>query len=229
MAFFLWSATTAQEFRQEQNRGLAKNINYGTENEFEFAPPVIELVKAKSEGKNLHVGDFKLDAGEGFALSSCSLIEGQFRYPTACTCSISMLHSSAVNFGCQPQDVSCNEWQVCSRPVYTGTVSLESPVMTSNFCLKDLHILGEERRFGDLCVLVEHGRGEAVNLKKCRAQIGAKKCDCNICNDGAGIRLDCSGVDQSLVSTQCDDISLILGIQGASDSIDEFLPSFLYE
>lgn len=223
---FLWSATSAQVLSQD-SRDLNYNHAYGTENEFEFTKRIVVKPQTKKRtGPRLIVGDFKLDVQQGFALSACDLIESQFRLPMTCTCGLSMIHSSAVNYGCELQKQSCSKWQVCARSAYTGTVSLGSPVLTSDFCLKDLHFLGVDLSYGDLCVSVDHGRGEP-GVKKCSAQIGGKTCSCRSCNGGSGIRLDCSGVYEGLVSTGCDDISLVRAIQGESASVGVFLPTFL--
>jgi hypothetical protein len=221
-ALFLWSATTAQE-----ERGLDyDSAMYGTEDELELTR-VIEpdTTKTSASAATPFVGHFRVSAEQGFALTACDLIEEQFVSKTVCTCSISMVKSSTVSFGCEHQDLSCNKSHFCGRPVYTGTVSLDSPVFRSNFCLKNFHIRGQHQGFGDLCVSVDQSR-EAGLLGNCRAQLGTTKCKCSLCNGVDGIRLDCSDTDQSLISTTCDSIGLVTGIKGEVASVVGFLPSF---
>jgi hypothetical protein len=218
-AVFLWTASTAQELRHKIK------IKYETENELEFASVVEQKVATTSDGTSLVVGDFHFNAEQGFALTACDMIEGQFMSNTVCTCSLSKVQSSIVHFGCEHEDVSCNKLQVCGKLAYTGTVGLERPVSTSDFCLKDLHILGEQRSFGDLCVSVDQGYDSG--RQKCRAQIGKAKCTCSICDGGYGIRMDCSNADASLVSTRCDEISSVRAIEGEIDTVFDFLPSFV--
>jgi hypothetical protein len=201
-----------------------------TENEFELSPKT-RGTDHKGQGKRRvgSVGGFSLDREPSFASSACSLIEGQFPLSsTECTCTLSSLHSSAVKFGCEQSEVMCNkdkdrsEKKVCARLVHTGTVSLENPVLSSDVCLKDLRIQGKKR--GDLCLSLEYEKRDA--LKKCRARIGDRNCQCNVCDDGMGVRLDCSSVDPSLVSPHCDEISVITSVLGEASSIQHYLPTF---
>lgn len=220
-ALFVWSATTAQE-----ERSLSLKTIYGTEDEFELTSVVKARDKAKPDAATkLYVGHFRANANPGFALTACGLIEEQFVSDTVCTCSISKVKSSDVRFGCQHRDILCNQWNVCGRPVYTGTVSLDSPVYKSNFCLKSYHVLGEKQAFGDLCVSVNQGR-EVGLPGNCRAQLGTTKCKCSLCNGGDGILLDCSQINNSFVSTVCNEIGLVTGINGKNASVVDFLPSF---
>jgi hypothetical protein len=220
-----------QDPTQKQHRRLSFQSGTGTtENEFELSPKT-RGTDHKGQGKRRvgSVGGFSLDREPSFASSACSLIEGQFPLSsTECTCTLSSLHSSAVKFGCEQSEVMCNkdkdrsEKKVCARLVHTGTVSLENPVLSSDVCLKDLRIQGKKR--GDLCLSLEYEKRDA--LKKCRARIGDRNCQCNVCDDGMGVRLDCSSVDPSLVSPHCDEISVITSVLGEASSIQHYLPTF---
>jgi hypothetical protein len=221
---------------KQQYRGLIIQSDTGTtEDEFELSPKP-RGTDHKGQGKRRvgSVGGFRLDREPSFASSACSLIEGQFRLlesssSTECTCTLSSLHSSAVKFGCEQSEVMCNddkdrsEKKVCARLVHTGTVSLENPVLSSDVCLKDLRIQGKKQ--GDLCLSLEYEKRDS--LKKCRARIGDRNCQCSICDDGMGVRLDCSSVDPSLVSPHCDEISVITSVLGEASSIQHYLPTFL--
>jgi hypothetical protein len=219
-----------------QHRGLSfQSVTATTENEFELSPKSRGADhKGQAKRRVGSVGGFRLDGEPSFASTACSLIEGQFHSPeslssTECTCTLSAMHSSAVKFGCEQSEVMCNkdkdrsEKKVCARLVHTGTVSLENPVLSSDVCLKDLRISGKKQ--GDLCLSLEYEKRDT--LKKCRARIGDRNCQCSVCDDGMGVRLDCSSVDPSLVSPHCDEISVITSVLGEVSSIQHYLPTFL--
>jgi hypothetical protein len=185
-----------------------------------------------STATNFFVGGFRLTSEDGFALEACDLIVDQFESKTDCTCSLSTLHSSSVQFGCENKHTMCNPWDFCARPVYAGTVSLEDPVSSSNVCLKNLQNRQSQQKFGDLCVVVDHDRNEVATdefdstMKRCKAQIGRHHCNCTICGGGTGIRLDCSDSDIGLISTQCDGVSLVNTIKGQQNMVGGYFPSF---
>ena len=228
IALSFLSVATSTEVRPSQ-RDLKPKPKYGTEDENEFVrvveprPVVVGKVTVKS--MRPHVGDFELNVDQNFPEIACGHIEGQFRSLTSCVCSLSMMHSSAVRFGCQHHDVSCNQWQVCARHEYVGAVSLDSPVLSSELCLRDLRILGEDQSVGDLCLSVNHDR-DGLGVKTCMARIGGKKCSCAPCDGGSGIRLDCSSRHESLLSTKCDSINLVSAIKGERVTLNDFLPTF---
>jgi hypothetical protein len=202
-------------------------ISAATENEFEFGSEL------KESFSRVFVGGFQLTAEEDFSEEACSQIEGQFASKTDCTCSVSFLHSSSVQFGCEHEHNVCNQWDICGRPVYAGTVGQESPSSSSSFCLKNLRSFQEQNTFGDLCVKVDYDRsqefvdGDDSTIKRCTAQLGRKKCNCAVCGGGNGLRLDCSETSNSLTSTQCDKVSLVTTIKGNDNLVRGFFPSFL--
>jgi hypothetical protein len=209
---------TVHEFRHDF-------LYASTEDEYDFEIDV----KAAS---TVFVGGFQLTAEDDFSLEACNLIEVQFASKTDCACSTSLLQRSSVQFGCEHEHIFCNPWDICGRPVYAGTVGQESPASSSNFCLKNLRSRQEQNSFGDLCVTVdydrnqEHVQGIDSTMKRCTAQLGRNKCGCTICGEGSGLRLDCSDTSSSLISTQCDKVSLVTTIKGNESLVRGYFPSF---
>lgn len=198
-----------------------------TENEFEFESEVQE-----ESLSTVFVGGFQLAAEEDFSEEACNQIEGQYSSKTVCTCSVSVLHSSSVQFGCEHEHNFCNPWDICGRPVYAGTVGQEKPSSSSSVCLKNFRSLQEQNSFGDLCVTVAYDRsqeyvdGGALTIERCTAQLGRNKCGCTVCGEGTGLRLDCSETSNSLKSTQCDKVSLVTTIKGNDTLVRGYFPSF---
>jgi hypothetical protein len=220
------SLSFAKELRHESQFA-------STENEFEFDYST-KIVRAKesestSTGSTLFVGGFKLATEDDFVRDACDHIEDQFQTRTDCTCNLSLLQNSTVQYGCRNKHRTCNQQEFCARSVYTGTVSLESPVFLSDFCLKDLQ--KHANVYGNLCVAVDYdskalGEDNISKIKGCRAQIGKRKCTCTICGGGSGIRLDCSDIEDSLISTRCDDVSVVTKIMQQDQKVGGYFPSF---
>ena len=199
---------------------------------FSATEDISEFESDAKESSRVFVGGFQLTEEDDFSLESCNQIEGQFESKTNCACSASLLRSNSVQFGCEHVHNFCNQWNICGKLVYAGTVEQESPASSSNFCIKNLRSLEEQNNFGDLCVTVEYDRNQksvdessrAVN--RCNAQLGRNKCSCTTCGDGDGLRLDCSDTDSSLISTQCDKVSLVTTIKGKENAVRGYFPSF---
>lgn len=202
-----------------------------TENEFELEFSKEARIKESESGivpRTLFVGGFQLAIGDEFTREACDLIEGQFMLRTDCTCNLSMLHSSSVQFGCKNKHVTCNEGGFCAKPVYTGTLGYETSLISSDFCLNNLQKDG--KYFGNLCVAVDGSTtdgGTNLIIRRCIAQVGKSKCDCTICGDGGGVRVDCTDIDRSLVSRNCDMVNIVTNIKQQDRKVEGFFASFM--
>lgn len=248
-----WGTETEFEYDDvDDSEPLTKATHRGKQHqqavteEEEERPP-----RAKQQQRIMSVGGFHLEVEQGFVSSSCSRIEEQFQSSpdVTCTCSTSHLHGSAVQFACMNVEPVCystttsnhdnNKQQteddddddghtLCARPVHTGTVRLDAPLLSSDLCLKDLQVDGVKLRgLGDLCVSVTYEKANAVT---CRARVGSHKCACTLCNDGNGFQLDCPSLvgGSTTSSTQCNKARWVSSIAGDKNSIpDVFVPLFL--
>ena len=202
-----------------------------TENEFEFdfdKGAQIQESDSALTAKTLFVGGFQLEVGDEFTSKACDLIEDQFLLHTDCACNLSTLNSSMVQFGCKNKHLSCNEQDYCAQSVYTGTVGYETTGthISTDFCLNNLQKDGIN--FGNLCVAIDGSTVDNnLRIKRCRAQIGKRKCDCTVCGDGGGIRVDCTDIDSRLISRNCDVIDIVTNIEQQDRKVAGIFPSFM--
>ena len=199
-----------------------------TENEFEFDYSKEIRIKESDSGKvskTLFVGGFQLDTGDDFTRDACDHIEDQFILRTDCTCNLSMLHSSSVQFGCKNKHSICNEEEYCANPVYTGTLGHETSLISTDFCLNNLQKDGNY--IGNLCFAIDGFTKETdLIIRRCMAQIGKSKCDCTVCGEGGGVRVDCTNIDSRLMSKSCDVVSIVTTIN-QDRKVSGFFPSFI--
>jgi hypothetical protein len=205
------------------------SIYTSTENEFELEFSKEGRIKASEsvvDTKTLFVGGFQLATGDEFTGEACGLIEDQFVLRTDCTCSLSTLHSSTVQFGCKNENLICNEKEYCAQPVYTGILGYEKSRISTDFCLNNLQRDG--KTFGNLCVAID-GLTRDTNLiiRRCLAQVGKQKCDCTICGEGGGLRVDCTNIDSRLISRRCDAVNIVTNITQQDQHVTGFFPSFM--
>ena len=199
-----------------------------TENEFEVDFDKEARVKASESTMTrttLFVGGFQLAVEDDFTREACNLIEDQFLSRTDCTCNLSMLHSATVQFGCKHTDFICNQQEYCAQPVYTGAVGYETTVLSSDFCLNNLQ--KDSKNFGNLCVAIDGSVDTNITIRRCLAKIGKRKCDCNICGDGSGLRVDCTDIDSRLISRNCDVVNIVTNIKEGDQKVAGFFPSFM--
>jgi hypothetical protein len=177
--------------------------------------------KSSSNKKQLN---FQVDDENIF--SACRLVESQFATPMQCSCTL-LPNSSAISYGCTTMNQMCKDIY-CYKPSYVGTVSEGGPLHVSQICLRHLRIANSEKK--DICVSVlwKKSHDDTHSFDRCLATFGKNQCQCEICSD-MGIRLDCSNLVATAVSTSCDTVPLISSIDGEAGFIDLFRPSFLAE
>jgi hypothetical protein len=200
-----------------------------TENEFELDFRKDFRIKEQDSNlvtKQLFVGGFQLSTGDEFTNEACNLIEDQFMLRSDCTCNLSMLHTSSVQFGCKNKHLICNEEEYCAKPVYTGTLGYETSLISSDFCLNNLQKGG--KNFGNLCVAIDGSTTDTkLIIERCLAQVGKRKCDCAICGEGGGVRVDCTDIDSRLISKHCDAVNIVTNINQQDRKVAGFFPSFM--
>jgi hypothetical protein len=182
--------------------------------------PLYEFKSSSNKKQlNFHLNDENV-------FSACQLIESQFATPVQCSCSL-LPGSSAISYGCTTMSHLCEDIY-CYKPSYVGTVSEGGPLHVSQICLRHLRIASSEKK--DICVSVlwKKSHDNSHSFDRCLATFGKNQCQCEICHE-TGIRLDCSNLLATAVSTRCDTVPLINSIDGETDFIDLFRPSFLAE
>jgi hypothetical protein len=207
---FILSATLLALSVAAKERALFTAVA-STENENELAKIPSVRVMGNFQLASLAIGD-------DFTTTACAAIEQQFNGPVTCSCTLSRLLESTVTYACQRAHHTCKKG-VCAQQVHTGTVGLTSRHLTTDICSTGLSINGET--VGDLCVFMES--------TKCMATLNKTPCGCTVCNTkgGLGVQVDCSSVHSNAVSSSCDVVNVVTGIQnGKAGWLADVLPSF---
>uniref|UniRef100_A0A8J9X1H0 Uncharacterized protein n=1 Tax=Phaeodactylum tricornutum TaxID=2850 RepID=A0A8J9X1H0_PHATR len=158
----------------------------------------------------------------------CRAIENQFQDPVRCDC-IGALQSNTFSMTCEYDKAVCGPLNaVCGRPVIAMTL-VNGGVFSSTTCIRDYVNSRQRIDYKDTCVALElcNENDSSQGFCGCTVSYGADVCnDCNICNNGMGVQIDCSNVDENAITTQCRTVDLDMDLAGGAGLIAGFLPGF---
>lgn len=168
------------------------------------------------------------EGGTGYLDNICMAVEASFTQEVACTCAGNIADSFSIS--CQYAAPICNDnpndetaVQTCGKPQIAVSI-VSGKVFSATTCVSEYQ--RGTVPLEDTCIFVD-ACPDSRSFCDCTASYGAQICnDCQICNNGHALTVDCTNVNVEAISTQCSAVDLDWDLAGGAGAIAGFAPAF---